>query len=81
MLSEKPLCIMCCEFVFFQNKWVLQYQEWSIAVLVTQSHSVTVLVPSVSSSKFADELRFGDFSVHKGAVSVYTACFVKIPDI
>lgn len=50
-------------------------------MLVTQSHSVTVLAPSVSSSKFADELEFGDFSVLKGAVSVYTACFAKVPDV
>lgn len=59
----------------------VKYQKWLIAMLVTQSHSVTVLAPSVSSSKFADELGFGDFSVLKGAVSVYTTCFVKVPDI
>lgn len=77
---------MCCKFGLFKiNGYYrgseVRYQKWLIALLVTQSHSVTVLGPSVSGSKFAHELGFGDFSVLKGVVSVYTACFVKVPDI
>lgn len=77
---------MCCKFGLYKvngyyRESEVKYQKWLITMLVTQSHSVTVLGPSVSGNKFANELGFGDFSVLKGAVSVYTACFVKVTDI